>query len=260
MGKRKGGSRKSSRGNPWHRSDNGQFTGPGATLSRYDAMENDIQSYLDKKSKTETERMNNMKAALYDGGYIENKATVSNCGFKNAAEMEAFVEKITTDECAKEDPWREHKKLVETYLQIAKGYISKGDYSNALNRGEYSETGKVREESMMIREYGWGKQDIEELVLGLKADDFVNSGKNISYKSHNRGTVVMVFSPKIKIYNENIGQEETIDLYVKLCLNPHPGPGQKQMQLLSVREMQNDHCVFTGEKRNRRIKSQPPTA
>lgn len=243
------------RGNP-HRKpkgipEGGQFASNGeGYLVRMSPMESDIKSYLDNSAAGNRdplyrrERERNIKRALYDGGYAHSLNGDLN---EPVEDTESFIGQITTEHATTE-AWRDRKGMVDTYLKVAKGYFDNDNFDLVID-GHYSD-GRSREATELMREFGWSKQEIGKILLEIKPDDFVNSGANNSRYEANRGTVVMVFAPRIKVMDKIEGEQE-IDLYVKMVLNPHPdrSRNQTEMQVLSFREAKDKTCLYTGEVR-----------
>ena len=238
-------------GNPYHEaagtSKGGQFASKGIVV-RPTPMENDIQSYLNSPMVGnpdplyKRERIRNVNKAFYDGGYLIKRGSELE-GFETPDEAEAFIRKITSEHDTAE-AWRPHRDMVENYVEVAKGYLSNDKFDLVID-GRYSKDGSYRDATSLMREFGLSRKDVKH----LSADDFTNSGANNSKYEPNKGTVVMLFSPRVNIYGEDV------ELYVKLVLNPHPDRSRKQteMQVLSFKEVEGTKtCLFTGEKRCKR--------
>ena len=238
-------------------------------------MTNDIDSYIDNEyfdscnEPDQDKRVENINNAFYDGGYIAEKGD-GLCGFGSAYEAEDFIIDICSHH-EEYNAWHGKKPLVETYVEIAKGYLSRGKF-DLVKDGHYSDGGE-RKAQELTDELGWGKREVRQTLLAcLTADDFVHSGKNSSKYECNKGTVVMVFSPRVEtmIYytdtqtGKRMKKRKVIDLYVKMVLNPHPdrSRNQTEMQVLSFREAGSGDkaktCLYTGEERRSRVEWNSP--
>lgn len=279
------------RGNPNHwpagTPIGGQFAPKGVTgVVRGEPMKNDIDSYIDSEyfgSNVETEqkkRIENINNALYDGGYILEQGDTL-CGFNSAYEAEQFIFDIATR--YKESRWwKKHKNLVENYVRVVRGYLERDNF-DIVGNGKYSNTGKERKVDQLMEELGWELGEdryamVKATLLScLTADTFVESGKNTSQKPWNEGTVVMTFSPRMETKQEYVDtktgkrvvEKKTIDLYVKMVINPHPQDTktrkQPEMQIISFKEAgepnsksdkfdrQAKTCLYTGERRQSRL-------
>lgn len=251
------------RGNPYHHpagsSNGGQFASGSGIASRPTPIEHDVAWYAANQCDTEEERQRNVAKGLYDGGYLVRPTDPPP--FATPREGEAFLREISQNaECT--EVWKDHRELVENYVEVVKGELLHSEYDVVTN-GHYSKDGSERNAEELTKEFNLSKSEVRDMVVhSISADNFVSSGKNVSKYQENHGTVVMVFTPRVTITKKKMvnlqgrGMQEkttkhTIDLYVKLAINPHPdeAKGHHQMQILSFKEADNKECLFTGEAR-----------
>lgn len=228
--------------------EGGQFgTGGSGVVIRIEPITSDIGSQAQAETK---EEINN---ALYDGGYLLRKS-------QSHSEVDKeFLNQIATEHSTAE-AWKAHKDLVENYVGVVKGYLSQNNF-DIIGNGKYAATGRERTANELGTEFGYlSEERIKKLLTdNLTADDFVSSGMNISPKKENKGTVVMVFAltvefEKIKVTKSGKPKKKKVkvNLYTKMVLNPHPCKGQKELQILSIKEADDKKCIFTGEIKGRR--------
>ena len=208
-----------------------------------------------KRHEFAEERGREIRDALYDLGYLRERTEK----VKNNGEAERLLCAINEKHIAKEE-WSGNEKFVQNYVDVCKGFLASGKFDLVTN-GFRSSDGSVRTADEITGEFGLGKEDVRDIISkSLTADDFVQSGKNDSSYKPNQGTVVMVFAPTVKlqkqVHTENgiIEKTESVNLYVKMVLNPHPDKsrGQTYMQIISFKEANHKVCLFTGKEKNLR--------
>lgn len=234
----------------------GRFASHNGICIRGENPQMDLREYAKQIDEEQDEERKNelIMNALYDGGYLITKEKVEDA---NSAAF--FIKQITSNYKATNE-WLGHKDYVKNYVSVVKGYITDDKWDLVIN-GHYSGTSKERNAEELMSEFSLQKAEVKKIISeNLTEDDFIASGINSSSYISNTGTVVMEFSPRVTLYKETMTpngpkrRKFTVDLYLKMVINPHPDPERREnsLQVISIKEAHSKVLLFSSKDRKSR--------